>query len=87
MTNSKRLTKQERDATQRSLLDPTTRAAMIVQAALLDLPTVDQRRAVLSFALSTVATDGGARPADRVATLRSLDAAALPRPTAADTGE
>lgn len=45
------------DALKRSLEDPTVNVTTRVAGALLELPTVAQRRAVISFVLSTIAAD------------------------------
>jgi hypothetical protein len=45
------------DALRRSMEDPTLRAVTIVGGVLLELPTVAQRRAVISLVLATVAAE------------------------------
>jgi hypothetical protein len=45
------------DALRRSMEDPTLRAVTIVGGVLLTLPSVAQRRAVISLVLSTICAD------------------------------
>lgn len=45
------------DALRRSMEDPTLRAVTIVGGVLLTLPTIAQRRAVISLVLATVAAE------------------------------
>ena len=51
------VTRAEGDAVSRSMDDPTVKAMTVISGILLDL-TVMQRRAVVSFLLSTVAAEG-----------------------------
>lgn len=74
----------EGDALVRALDEPVLRTAMVVGGALAELPSVEQRRAVISFVLTTLANDNG-RPATP-STLRVHDGAA-PHPVLSSSGE
>lgn len=61
----------EGDVLRRSMEDPTIRAVALVSGILLDLPTIAQRRAVLTLVLATVAGDGEVPPHRHVAEVAS----------------